>query len=301
VRDISKDYFVTNHESNYRPGDDITLWIKFVDATANKLGFQLYNPSTVRLPSINIVSSKPTVYFEDLSEGDEVEGIVTKYSKFSLDVDINCRLKETSRPIFGYLHKRKIKITKSLTQGKNFNNLKPWEMLPQGTVVVAWVYELDEDRKRISLTTYPPNEWDIKLPPRQRDVEDSGEFRDDDDDEEMGGEVRAANLRALQRTLMLNGQADEDEDDDDGEALFDYSDDDEDDDEDADDLSDDDDGSIDDSYAYTQSDEDVEFDVDDNDDNDDEDNVGGEDLTQSEIDAIVQERKKDEQESANYE
>lgn len=282
VKDLSKDYFVSNHESKFHPGDDITVWIKFVDATAEKLGLQMYDP---RMSAISPTIKQPLgshkeeilrIPFDNLREGDAVIGKVIKSSEFGVDIDIGCELSDSSRNIYGYLHKRKMKLDKSNSRGNNVNtrNLKPWEICPMGSTVEGYVYEIDAARKRISLTTYPPKDWDIKLPPRQRDAVSTYE---EDEDEEMGGEARAGNLRALQRTLSLSAQEDDEEVEEDDDSF------------------DEDDDNRDDSYAYALADDDAEDD-DDSDayavDDDEEDDIDGEELTAAEIQAIATARSK---------
>lgn len=42
--------------------------------------------------------------------------------------------------------------------------LKPWEVAPLGSIVKAYVHEVDARRKRIGLTTYAPEQWNDMLP-----------------------------------------------------------------------------------------------------------------------------------------
>ena len=42
--------------------------------------------------------------------------------------------------------------------------LKPWEIAPLGSIVKAFVHEVDGRRKRIGLTTYAPEQWNDMLP-----------------------------------------------------------------------------------------------------------------------------------------
>jgi hypothetical protein len=82
------------------------------------------------------------------------------------------------------------------------------------------------------VTTYAPADWEDRFLERLSDRQDDDNDDDDDDDddemiddnEELGGDVRAANLKALKRTLDLNiddddDEEDEDDDDDGGEEL----------------------------------------------------------------------------------
>lgn len=42
VKDISKDYFINKIESKYSPGQDIDVWVKFVEEESGKLGLQMF-------------------------------------------------------------------------------------------------------------------------------------------------------------------------------------------------------------------------------------------------------------------
>jgi hypothetical protein len=42
VKDISKDYFINKIESKYTPGQDIDVWVKFVEEESAKLGLQMF-------------------------------------------------------------------------------------------------------------------------------------------------------------------------------------------------------------------------------------------------------------------
>jgi hypothetical protein len=42
VKDISKDYFINKIESKYAPGQDIDVWVKFVEEESAKLGLQMF-------------------------------------------------------------------------------------------------------------------------------------------------------------------------------------------------------------------------------------------------------------------
>ena len=100
-----------------------------------------------------------------------------------------------------YLHVRKMRTP------RKSRSLKPWEILPVGSKIQAYVHEVDAERRRVGLTTYTPDKWDVMLPSRDKD----DMIPDDDDDEELGGSARAANIRALERTLALGDEDEEDE------------------------------------------------------------------------------------------
>lgn len=200
IKDISKDYFVENIEAKFIPGQDLEVWIKFIDSDRGKVGLQMY-PLDSQLP---IQLEK--VSFEDLQVQQELPGVVVKFSKFGAYLDIGMK-----QPAF--LNRRMMKIN------RRQRNYQPWEILSTGTVVTCYVHSLDKSRGRVSLTTYEPSKWMERLP---ASISSEASFADDDeedlidDNEELGGDTRAANLRALERTLSLSIDDDDDDDEDTG-------------------------------------------------------------------------------------
>ena len=206
VKDISKDYFIQNHEQKFIPGQDIDVWIKFVEEATNKLGLQMF-PLAADGGSAKAPHSPSTVSLDDFEEEDEVSGVVVRVSNYGVFVDIGAGVE-------AFLHRRKMRLTKKM------RSFKPWEIAPLGSKVDCYIHELDHGRKRISLTTYAPADWDEKLPLKS---EDDGSSMMVEDEEELGGSAMADNLRALERTLSLSMGDDEDDlgddDDDEGEEL----------------------------------------------------------------------------------
>ena len=201
VKDISKDYFIQNHEQKFIPGQDIDVWIKFVEDKTNKLGLQMFPLAVNSVSGQGEVALSPSlVSLDDFDEEDEVAGTVVR-----VFVDIGAGIE-------AFLHRRKMKLT------KRQRSFKPWEIAPLGSKVDCYIHELDHDRKRIALTTYEPDEWDEMLPLK---IDEDAPMIDDD--EELGGTAMASNLRALERTLaMAIDEDDEDglgDDDDEGEEL----------------------------------------------------------------------------------
>jgi transcriptional accessory protein Tex/SPT6 len=85
VKDISKDYFISNHELKFIPGQDIDVWVKFVEEETFKLGLQMF-PVSDRLA---IARNKPiTLSLTDTQRKDKVVGIVTRASNYGLFIDI---------------------------------------------------------------------------------------------------------------------------------------------------------------------------------------------------------------------
>jgi len=87
VSDVSKDYFVSDLKSRFRPGQDVDVWVKFIDVDNYKLGLQMFPPAPV--PSS---SSKESVggrlSWKELAPQQEVVGTAVKYSDFGVFVDI---------------------------------------------------------------------------------------------------------------------------------------------------------------------------------------------------------------------
>ena len=201
MRDISKDYFIQNHQAKFSPGQDIDVWIKFIEG--EKLGLQCF-PVTPRRGEKNPALA---VDINDVSEGDVVSGVVVRVSNYGVYVDIGCE-------VDAFLAKRKMKISKKMY------SLKPWEIQPIGSEVKAYVHEISvpDDMKlssyKIGLTTYSPDDWDNKLPLKQeydRDNEFSEEFS------KFDSELMSESDRgALQRILDI-GEDDDDEDEDEDE------------------------------------------------------------------------------------
>lgn len=85
VKDISKDFFISNHESKFIPGQDIDVWVKWVEEESLKLGLQMF-PVSDRLA---IARNKPvTLSLTDIQRKDQVVGIVTRASNFGVFIDI---------------------------------------------------------------------------------------------------------------------------------------------------------------------------------------------------------------------
>ena len=209
VKDISKDYFIQNHEQKFIAGQDIDVWVKFIEPKSERLGLQMF-PQVARAGRAPV--SPSSVSLDDFEEEDEVSGTVVRVSNYGVFVDIGAG-------VDAFLPRRKMKMTKRM------RSYKPWEIAPLGSKVDGIIHELDQDRKRISLTTYAVEDWDEMLPMKREDGADGSMMVEDE--EELGGSAMADNLRALERTLSLSMGDDEDEEGEDGEGLGDDDDDDE--------------------------------------------------------------------------
>jgi predicted RNA-binding protein with RPS1 domain len=190
IKDVSRDYFIQDLKSRYAPGQDIDVWVKFVDGDKWKLGLQLF-PLQPSISSSNGPDpSRERVYINSLVSKSLVDGTVARVSNFGVFIDIGAEVE-------AFLHRRKMKIVRKRRREQ------PWELYPLGSKVSVYIHSVDLAKRRISATTYAPDEWDTMLP--NNNVRYDSDFTtDEDEDEELGGSTRAANLRALERTLALS-------------------------------------------------------------------------------------------------
>ena len=70
------------------------------------------------------------------------------------------------------MHKRKMKIN------RRQRKYKPWEILPLGTRLSAFVFAVDENKKRVELTTFPPQLWEEMLPKKTEEDIEEGILKD---------------------------------------------------------------------------------------------------------------------------
>lgn len=222
IRDISSDYFVSNLHSKFAPGQDIDVWVKFVLLKDKKLGLQMFpppaatnavvHPSTGMSTSTN-ASTSPSknsvrkLSIRDLQPTMQLQGKVVRTSDFGVYVDIGV----PDTPAF--LHRRKM-----LSNRRQWK-YRPWEITPLGTEVTCFVHEVDVARKRIAITTYPPELWATRLAPTgaNRHFDRTLSYDDTDpmveDNEELGGDTRAANMRARRSAALQLVDADDEDDD----------------------------------------------------------------------------------------
>ena len=226
IKDVSKDYFVSNLESKFVPGQDVDVWVKFVEEKAYKLGLQMFPvdadaPSSHRsrglpsdgsatdLASADQYLGEPRTSLEAYEVEQEVTGKVVKVSTFGAFVDIGAE-------VLAFLHKRKMNVSPKRRA------LKTWEITPVGSTVTCWVHEVELGRRRVSVSSYSPDRWAEMLPMRS-DMNTAG----------ASGETGVARLSretelsddrfsnaALERTLALtlsDGENFNDEDDDDND------------------------------------------------------------------------------------
>ena len=102
---------------------------------------------------------------------------------------------------------------------------QPWEILPLGTAVSAYVCSLDSLKKRVELTTFSPETWEEMMPRKSEAIIDDGDAYSYirtyihnvhychellctlpeesmvEDDEELGGSTRAGLHSLTMRTV----------------------------------------------------------------------------------------------------
>lgn len=119
ISDISKDYFIQNALSRFSPGQEVDVWIKFVDPVNSKLGLQMFpvtsSSDISELSSTtNIIKNrKPIIFFPSESQ---VNGTVIKVSDLGVFVDIGAN-------VDAFLPKRKMKLTKKQMSFKPVSTL----------------------------------------------------------------------------------------------------------------------------------------------------------------------------------
>lgn len=85
VKDISKDFFISNHESKFIPGQDVDVWVKFVDEETVKLALQMF-PVSEKLARARNRPTTLSVY--DVERKDQVRGFVIRALSYGVFIDI---------------------------------------------------------------------------------------------------------------------------------------------------------------------------------------------------------------------
>jgi predicted RNA-binding protein with RPS1 domain len=133
IKDVSKDYFVHNLQKRYHPGQDLVVWVKFVDETRKKLGLQLF-PVTLD-EGADEQGAEPRAALSSLKEQAPIKGKVVRVSNYGVYLDVGCSSD-------AFVPRRRMQI------GRRRRSFQPWEILPLGSVVNGWVYSVDPIRSR---------------------------------------------------------------------------------------------------------------------------------------------------------
>ena len=109
IKDISKDYFVQNHASKFSPGQDLDVWVKFVDAEGNKLGLQMYPLPAAAAARAGAGAGAGVdgegqgqdraAELSALRVGDAVTGTVVRVSGYGVFVDVGQSFSSPSLPL----------------------------------------------------------------------------------------------------------------------------------------------------------------------------------------------------------
>eukprot|EP01031_Cornospumella_fuschlensis_P034632 gene34632-41937_t len=141
IKDASNVYFITDLSTRYQPGEEVTVWVKFVNAAERKLGLQLfpYTPPLERKYS-----------WADLSYEMPVEGKIVKFSDSGAYVDIG-------GPKLAYMPRRNMK------SNYRQRNMKPWELEQLNNICQCFVMQSDEDEGQLIVSTFAPTEWEKRF------------------------------------------------------------------------------------------------------------------------------------------
>jgi small subunit ribosomal protein S1 len=123
---------VTRTSDVLSEGQEITTWVKRVDAERKRLSLTMVEP--------------PEHSWMDLEPGNKVDGKVVRLEKFGAFVDIGA-------PTDGLVH-----ISEMASGRVN----KPSDVVSEGEMVSVWIKDVDRGAGRISLTMVEPPEVDIR-------------------------------------------------------------------------------------------------------------------------------------------
>jgi hypothetical protein len=141
IGDISPMFFTRAVQNRVKRGQKITVWVKDVDPIRNRIRLRMYP-----------INSAIKYRWSGLKVGQEVNGTVSKIADDALYVDIGA-------PMLGYLPRRNMKIPK----GKG--NYLVHEIAPYNSTVRCFIREVNDKLRRLTVTTYLPENWHIYLPP----------------------------------------------------------------------------------------------------------------------------------------
>ena len=138
IKDISSERSVENIQAKIIIGQDIDVWVKFVDEGSDptkpscKLGLQMYpfQHKQVLIPLSELESRQGLV------------GTIIKESAYGLFIDVGTE-------VDGFLRRKLMKRARGLSTLK----------FEVGSQIKVWVVTVDQIRRFVTLTTFPPEVW----------------------------------------------------------------------------------------------------------------------------------------------
>lgn len=201
IKDVSKDYFISQLETKFVPGQDVDVWVKFCEPKSYKLGLQMFpvtrttkarsqatllssksHREALALPS-NLPEEEAEALATQLADGELDEAFalsndsgndsndsdifLTSLEAFDIGDEVEGKVVRMSN--FGVFVEFGAEVVGFLHKRKmavspKRRALKPWEINPIGSTITAYVVEVDLDRRRINLSTYTPDRWVDMLP-----------------------------------------------------------------------------------------------------------------------------------------
>jgi predicted RNA-binding protein with RPS1 domain len=131
----------------------------FGDHTGDALGYSWEESKGKEKEELSVVSNsrwKDRAHYlsvKDLHCGMKLPGKVIKASDYGVFVDIGAY--DTT----AFLHRRRM-----LSNRRQWR-FQPREIVPVGSELLCYVYEVDVPRRRVGVTTYPPEKWRTRLLP----------------------------------------------------------------------------------------------------------------------------------------
>jgi predicted RNA-binding protein with RPS1 domain len=212
IKDVSKDYFISQLETKFVPGQDVDVWVKFCEAKKYKLGLQMYPVTDLsaarnynslgsskahrgallsgqgEMSAAEATSLAVRMAKESDDDGNSVQDTtlsraarehynsLTPLEAFVVGDEITGKVVRTSN--YGVFVEFGAEVTGFLHKRKmavspKRRALKPWEINPIGSDLTAFIAEVDLDRRRVGLSTYSPDQWADALPSPPRMVKTS--------------------------------------------------------------------------------------------------------------------------------
>ena len=130
IRDIDNQHFVHRVDVRFRPGDDITVYVKFVVPEEKKFGLQLQPVDALLQMQAASFRNQTKLMLEDLRPEQQLAGQVLRSSNYGVYVDIGVEV------IHAFLHRRKMKSNRKM------RHYTPVEVCPMGSMQTCYVHEI---------------------------------------------------------------------------------------------------------------------------------------------------------------